>query len=204
MVNVLNRQLDDSKEVNRLVIKALDHNLWEPFGIASWMNDYYALCHDFIINEIEEISEQEIPTLSRAYSALYDRFNEKYFDGKLPRYRVRVFYNIGLDHEGNVLNTTIDSSEKLIRLRITKWETRMVTWLLRVMVRVAVNFDHSKEQIERDRLGEFGAPVNTAFKDGLGEPDSCVECAEALGFVHRIVITAEDRDHPFFPVVPEE
>ena len=95
--------------------------------------------------------------INKKYRALFKRFNEEYFDGKLPRYRIQVVNSISskLHPLGHC-----NRRRRLIRIREAE-EGSMIETLIHEMAHAATNDNHGpiwKE--EMNRLHTVGAPID--------------------------------------------
>ena len=97
-----------------------------------------------------------VPYLSYKFTVFFNRFNQDYFDGKLPQFKVNV-----LNHMDNHFQTAeILRDQKVIRI-LAASEGNMVMRLLAEMARIASSDDGYGEawEAEMTRLDRAGAPV---------------------------------------------
>jgi hypothetical protein len=86
--------------------------------------------------------------------ALFHDFNQRYFDGKLPRYRVEVVEQLGVLVAGQ-----IEKKQRCILLLASALEP--LATLLHEMAHAATNKFHGTQwQAEMRRLAKAGAPVD--------------------------------------------
>ncbi len=100
---------------------------------------------------------------NKQYQALFDEFNQRYFGGKLPRYRIQVVDCISLE-EGDEIPLDYEGENirhrRLILLkRMVKAD--MISTLLHEMAHTATDDAHTKRWgKEIERLCRAGAPIS--------------------------------------------
>lgn len=100
--------------------------------------------------------------LNSKYRDMFNEFNQKYFNGKLPRYQIRVVERISWVPCGG----QCDNRKRVILITRNE-ESSMVGVLLHEMIHAAVGGFHGERFCrEWDRLQESGAPVR------LGESEA--------------------------------
>jgi hypothetical protein len=105
------------------------------------------------VEAAEEMLDSELPRLSREFTELFQAFNDRYFGGKLPKYRVEVRYTVRADR------SSIDWRGQAIRIPVSS-EPLMVARLLAGMARIATRRSNPTiYQKELFRLQEAGAPL---------------------------------------------
>jgi SprT-like family len=95
--------------------------------------------------------------LSKQYQALFDELNCRYFNGRLPAYRIKVVDRLNwLNGRGEITRRT-----RLIRLQKRAAEAdEMISTLLHEMAHAATNDHHAhKWREEMARLQRLGAPI---------------------------------------------
>jgi hypothetical protein len=94
--------------------------------------------------------------VASSYQALFEEFNQQYFAGRLPHYRVVVVPSITrLGEQGRILRR-----RRLIELQILSPQEEMVATLLHEMAHAATNDHHAARwQEEMYRLQHLGAPI---------------------------------------------
>ena len=99
---------------------------------------------------------------SSPFQRLFDDFNARYFDGRLPSYRVRVLRRVSdLGHAG-----LITRRERRMDLLDTGDTRAMTATLLHEMAHAATNDNHGPRwRGEMARLQALGAPIQPADLD---------------------------------------
>ena len=116
---------------------------------------------------------------SARYQQLFHDFNDRYFAGRLPDYRVRVVRQMSCQHQGSLHHfdgecrrreraITLAGQTVLGGARLTHTEEDMRQILIHEMAHAATNDYHGlKWRGEMRRLAQLGAPVQA---DDLGKP----------------------------------
>jgi hypothetical protein len=105
------------------------------------------------VETAEEMLVSELPEVSERFDKLFQAFNNRYFDSKLPKYRVEVRYAVRTDR------SSIDWRGQAIRIPVSS-EPLMVARLLAGMARIATRGTNpTTYQKELFRLHEAGAPL---------------------------------------------
>ena len=184
--------MNDDRELRRalheMILDVMDTGGGPPEEAAEAVCEVYPDLRamygtDRILRLAMRIFGAELPLLSRAYTALFAHFNRRYFDGRLPRYGVRVFYNVeSVDGTG-----CICASTNLIRLRVTRDERWMISNLLQLMADISADSNEDQLSKEMERLRNIGAPAAAETEPGTWIHPSEIRCAEASELVRRIV-----------------
>ena len=100
------------------------------------------------------MAETETIAATKKYQSLFHEFNKKYFDGRLPQYRVELVKHLGVYTEGQI-------EKKNLRILLVETPQDPLALLLHEMAHAATNIYHGNQwQAEMRRLAAAGAPVN--------------------------------------------
>jgi len=161
----------------RKTIIATTMELMDYGGTTPWQTHEFLvgeqpeLCQHFdeddIIDLCEEIQKADLPVESYRFQELFRKFNDLYFGGRLPPYRIQVVYDvncwaneyyfngIGLEEFSSAY---IDIPKRRIFLRWS--DSNMEGYLSHEMGHAATSGDHDDAwYAEMQRLQELGAPV---------------------------------------------
>jgi hypothetical protein len=129
----------------------------------------------FVTALCEEIDEAEIPEQSAVYQRMFHAFNDQYFEGRLPDYRILVVYSVyywevfHCGYSQPLLSAVsswgfIDFRGKQIFMRFLPHSSSGWTMpgiLLHEMAHAATDGEHGEDwQSEMSRLKRLGAPVD--------------------------------------------
>jgi hypothetical protein len=141
----------------------------DPLGIAEVLvEEQPQMAAKYSARDIELMAvlifSSEIPRLSQYFDRLYRKFNDEYFAGRLPEYRVRVVFDLHAFanepmYKGSVSSGLIRFQERCIYLRYSQTLSLEGT-LIHEMAHAATDGDHDNEWLtEMRRLKSAGAPV---------------------------------------------
>jgi hypothetical protein len=133
--------------------------------------DFPDLCRQFGENEViarcATIQQREVPEESQRLQELFDFYNARYFDGRLPLYAVHVVYDVNFWADEYFFNGLFleepsagyhDAQHRRIFLR--HGEASMEGNLLHEMAHAATNGHHDDPWLgEMRRLEAIGAPI---------------------------------------------
>jgi hypothetical protein len=123
----------------------------------------------------EEIQHSEVPEQSRLYQRMFQKFNIRYFAGRLPDYKIRVVYDVWYWEtercgyppcfpSADEAVGFIDFAGRQIFIRFLGFHTcglTMAESLIHEMAHAATGGEHGTDwQTEMARLKGLGAPVN--------------------------------------------
>jgi hypothetical protein len=187
MQQSLNGLLGMKRLVAAMTIVLVDYGGTEPWAtceaIAEDFPDLYdAFGEECVLALCEEIQNSEIPEQSALFQELFRTFNDQYFAGRLPEYRIQVVYDVWYwetERYGYPASPALfeasgfiafDQRRILIRfLSFLKVGLTMQGVLLHEMAHAATDGDHGDNWTnEMLRLKLLGAPVD---KDDF-EPSS--------------------------------
>jgi hypothetical protein len=193
----MNRDQELKRAVHKMFIAVMDNGGGTAEDVADIICELYPnLSATYGKDHIQRLVvlrlHAELPTLSRAYTAVFAHFNSRYFDNRLPQYVISVVYDV--DSEDGI--GCICANLNLIRLRVTENERWMIANLLCLMAGVAVESDKDQWRKELERLREAEAPVATETEPRTLMVPSETQCAEALAVVGRIIITCDPLEQP--------
>lgn len=131
---------------------------------------------DFVATICGQIQGSHVPEESATYQQMFNAFNERYFDGRLPDYEIIVVYDILPWEERcghpivfpQALHTIgfIDFASRMIFIRYRPHGSGVCTMpavLVHEMAHAATNGDHGENwRAEMARLKSLGAPVDDA------------------------------------------
>jgi hypothetical protein len=114
----------------------------------------------YIESKADAFLSSEFTELSALFSVFYEEFNGRFFEGSLPRYRVKVMHDIpkpeSPDTSVESIQVSVDRRE--IALQYNGWPENMLGWLVRFMAYIRIG-EGSALQAELDRLRRVGAPT---------------------------------------------
>jgi hypothetical protein len=138
-------------------------------------NLYRAWGYSRVLAVCEEIQRSEIPEQSALFQLMFQRFNIRYFAGRLPDYKIRVVYDVWYWEtercgyppcfpSADEAVGFIDFAGRQIFIRFLGFHTcglTMAESLIHEMAHAATDGDHGADwQTEMDRLKGLEAPVN--------------------------------------------
>jgi hypothetical protein len=128
----------------------------------------------------DEIQCSEIPAQSAAFQEMFGTFNNRYFSGRLPDYKILVVYDVrywaiercgyprGVPFSAEA-SSFVDLPARQIFIRYLAHYTRgqrMEEALIRQMAHAATDGDHGDAwKAEMKRVTELGAPVSSTDLD---------------------------------------
>jgi hypothetical protein len=82
-----------------MTILVIDYGGTTPLGTCEVIAEaapslYRAWGFRRVLAACEEIQRSEIPRQSRLYQRMFQKFNIRYFAGRLPDYKIRVVYDV--------------------------------------------------------------------------------------------------------------
>ena len=148
------------KELHKLITKCNDY-IQHPD--AEYLVDLVSedLLEQYGRKQLVEVAQlmmwqaEELPALSKKFSELFQLFNERYYGGDLPSYKVLVCYTV------NYFETSeLHRESRVIRI-LASSEPVMVARLLGEMARVATTDEYGEKwNDEANRLAGAGAPID--------------------------------------------
>jgi hypothetical protein len=163
-----------------LVVQLTDYGGTAPWATCEQIAEdapilYRAWGFRQVLDMCEEIQHSEIPEQSRLYQRMFQKFNIRYFAGRLPDYKIRVVYDVWYWEterceyppcfpSADEAAGFIDFAGRQIFIRFLAVHTcgmTMAEFLTHEMAHAATDGDHGANwQAEMVRLKGLGAPVN--------------------------------------------
>ncbi len=115
----------------------------------------------YIKNKAKGFLSVEFVELSEILSVLYEEFNGRFFEGSLPRYRVKVMHNIPVptSRDTSVESTHVSIERQEIAIQYDGWPNHMLRQLVRFMAYIRIGDEPAALERELDRLRRVGAPT---------------------------------------------
>ena len=154
------------KKITDVVMELMDNYDTAPeYTFDALINDFPDLYEHFTDDDIlamcEEVQRSEIPEESARLQSIFEKFNERYFDGRLQGYRIRAVYDINnwVDQElvGGPSSHT-DRLKKIIYLRRGAFPLEHLL-IHEMAYAVTPDGDEIERKAELRRVEQLGAPV---------------------------------------------
>ena len=115
----------------------------------------------YIKNKAKGFLSVEFVELSEILSVLYEEFNCRFFEGRLPRYRVKVMHNIPVPRSRDTSpeSAQVSMERQEIAIQYNGWPNHMLGRLVGFMAYIRIGGEPAALEHELDRLRRVGAPT---------------------------------------------